>query len=112
MPKRVQIPSVNLWRGFEAVDNLLVVLAPLWDDARPLVLDFSACDFVSADAVAVLTVLKLERAQQDAETRIDWSTMNGKVMRQFGRWEVASVFGAANHRWTDNAIPLLHQRKC
>jgi hypothetical protein len=111
MRKRVRIPSVNLWGGFEAVDSLLIVLAPHWDDAEPLVLDFSACGFISADAVAVLTVLKLWRTQQGIETEIDWSTMVDKLKIQFGRWEVSRVFGGGNHPWTDNAIPLLHQRK-
>lgn len=111
MANRVQIPSVDLWGGFEAVDSLLVVLAPLWDDDEPLLLDFSACGFIGVDALTILTVLKFQRTRQELETGIDWSTMTDKLKKQFGKWGLASVFGRPNHPWADTAIPLLHQPK-
>ena len=107
--RRIFIPEVNLSSGFQGVDALLAAIQTAWENPERIVFDFSRCGFISAEGVAALVAQKLRRDTDGYQTTIDWSTVTDKVTKQFGKWQIASLFDSKNPAWTDNSIPLFHQ---
>ena len=91
--------------------RFLTPLAESWNDRSRVILDLSACIFLNAEGAAILAAFALHRQEWGGRTAIDWDTTSPGLRRQLGRWRVSGLFGQANFPWTDNAIPLLHQRE-
>lgn len=110
MTHRVSIPTRNLNGGIAQIEGLLRGLRDEWLNTDAIVLDFTRCDFITAEAIAMLSALKLNRASLSLACDVDWATVKPDVRKQLGRWDWTNLFDVAGHRWADNAIPLLHQR--
>ncbi|AGA28486.1 hypothetical protein Sinac_4287 [Singulisphaera acidiphila DSM 18658] len=106
---RLGVVSLHLKRDVWGTARFLNTLAPYWGESPDVILDLSACTFLNAEGAAILAAFVLHRQQWGRQTQIDWETVSAEIRRQLGRWELTKLFGANNHPWTDNAIPLFHQ---
>jgi hypothetical protein len=108
---RIVLPCVNTWSGLGEISRFLAALGPHWHATPEVVLDFSACGFLSAEGAVLLATFKLRRRSDGRKTEIDWATVPSDVYKQLGRWKLTELFERECYPWTDNAIPLFHQAK-
>jgi hypothetical protein len=109
--QRVRVVPLNLDHSNQGLQRFLGRLSPFWAGCPGAVLDFTECNFLSAVGAAILAAFALKRESEGGYTLVDWSTVDGKLLKQLGRWNLNELFGRENLPWTDNAIPLLHQHK-
>lgn len=102
---RVNIPSVHL-HG-RNLSDLLSVLEAGWTAESDLMLDFSGCWFVNAEAAATLAAFALHRGE--SRTVADWPTIDGQIVRQLRRWRIARLLGGSSATWSETVVPLLAQ---
>ena len=110
-PPRIVLPCVNTWSGLGEIGRFLAVLSPYWQMSGEVLLDFSSCQFLSAEGAALLATFKLRRGADERGTSIDWSTVPPDVYKQLGRWGLTQLYGREEYPWTDNAIPLFYQAR-
>ena len=108
---RVGAFTLHLRRDVWGMTKFLDRLAPFWNNRSRVILDLSTCTFLNAEGAAILAAFVLHRQECGHQTRIDWETVSSDIRRQLGRWELTELFGVNNHPWTDNAIPLFHQKR-
>ena len=108
---RIRIFTLHLGRDVRAMVKFLDSLAPYWDDSARVLLDLKTCKFLNAEGAAIIAAFVLHRREAGRQTQIDWDTASVEIRRQFGRWELTKLFGMEDYPWTDNAIPLFHQKK-
>jgi len=108
---RLGVVDLHLDRDVGGTARFLNPLAPYWVEGSRVILDLSGCTFLTAEGAAILAAFVLQRQERGYQTRIDWDTVTSDIRRQLGRWELSRLFGATNHPWKGNAIPLFHQKQ-
>ena len=108
--ERVRLSSLHLQHDGEAMSRFLRVLAPCGETKCNVVLDLTIAHSSDAEGAAVVAALVLHRQVLGGRTRLDCATVRDGLRKQFGRWKLSQLFGLNNFPWTDNAIPLLHQK--
>lgn len=106
---RITIPRIDKWAKCDGVSTLIEALGSITAVEKSATFDFSGCQFISAEAVAILTGMKLLRDKMEFETKIDTNTLQPDVKRFLGKSRFLSLFGEEASPWSDNSLPIFRQ---
>ena len=91
--------------------DLLMTVDPYWSLGVPIMFDFSACSFLSAQAGILLANLALSRRQKGWITNVDWDSVELSVYERLVEWNLADILDGEDQAATDQAVPFLHQHR-
>lgn len=93
----------------DSVPGLLVVLEGHWTMKDPVALDFDTCDFLSAEAVAVLAGFVQFRLARGLQTRLLPDTLRREVRKNLWKMGLLELFGKRPCQSPENSLPLYRQ---
>lgn len=104
-------PQINTWDGPKGIEKVLNIVNPILLTKKNIIFNFKNCDFLSAEAIAILVGTKLLRKKMGLESSIDIDTLKGKIKKFLRKTRCLEFFGYYPPRWTDNSIPIYVQQK-
>jgi hypothetical protein len=105
----VHVPKVGLSGRVDSIRGLLAALEGSWTMKDPVALDFEPCDFLSAEAVAVLAGFVQSRRVQGVETRPLLDTLRRDVRKNLWKMGLLELFGERPCPAPGNSLPLYQQ---
>lgn len=107
MTKKVLIPQVNIWDVGGGVQKIIEATYRNTDSEEPLILDFSFCSFLSAEATALLASIFLDRQKSGFQTQIDPFSVQAEVRRYLNRVGFFSICGLEEgYTYPASSLPL------
>jgi hypothetical protein len=106
----VRVPKVSLWGRVDSIPGLVAALEGSWTIKDPVTLDFEPCDFLSAEAVAVLAGFVRFRRTRGQQTRLLPDTLRSEVRKNLWKMGLLELFGERPCPAPGNSLPLYQQQ--